>query len=260
MTSLTLALLLVQAQPASTPPPPVRPAFEPAFELSWSREVPLLSASALLLTAGLIEARLRQPSLCPCDAGGVPGFDRVALSQHSAAAGSASDVLLSSLILLGPLGVAAAGLPGGWRNAAELALIEAESMALTASLTETIKNAVARPRPYAYPSHATDLPAYESFWSGHTSTSFNAVVTAMVLLHDSYPREAWPWIAGGVGLAAAATTGVLRVAAGAHFPSDVVVGALVGTSLGLAVPLLHRRRWPVALTAAPGGLALAGNF
>jgi membrane-associated phospholipid phosphatase len=30
------------------------------------------------------------------------------------------------------------------------------------------------------------------------------------------------------------------VAAGKHFPSDVVVGALVGTGVGLLVPWLHQ--------------------
>ena len=32
-----------------------------------------------------------------------------------------------------------------------------------------------------------------------------------------------------------------RVADGRHFPSDVIVGAVMGTATGIAVPLLHAR-------------------
>ncbi len=85
-------------------------------------------------------------------------------------------------------------------------------------------------------------------------------MTATVLLHESYPDEAWPWIAGGLGIAAASATAVLRVTAGVHFPSDVVVGALVGSGVGIVVPLVHRHRFPVQLTASPGGVALVGRF
>jgi len=43
----------------------------------------------------------------------------------------------------------------------------------------------------------------------------------------------------GLSLAAASATGYLRVRAGKHYWSDVVVGALVGGAVGLLVPLLH---------------------
>jgi membrane-associated phospholipid phosphatase len=55
-----------------------------------------------------------------------------------------------------------------------------------------------------------------------------------------------------------AGVGLLRIAGGNHFPSDVVVGAATGVGVGTAVPLLHRRRRALALVAAPGGLGLAG--
>jgi membrane-associated phospholipid phosphatase len=46
------------------------------------------------------------------------------------------------------------------------------------------------------------------------------------------------------GAAFAGATGLLRSAADVHWPSDVITGALVGTGLGVALPLLlhpHRK-------------------
>ncbi|MDJ0764150.1 MAG: phosphatase PAP2 family protein [Myxococcota bacterium] len=37
----------------------------------------------------------------------------------------------------------------------------------------------------------------------------------------------------------AAAVGTFRVVAGAHFLSDVIVGAITGVGLGLAIPWLH---------------------
>ena len=45
---------------------------------------------------------------------------------------------------------------------------------------------------------------------------------------------------------------LLRIYSGRHFPSDVAVGALVGSAIGVTVPLLHRRQ-DVAVTGWPTG-------
>jgi hypothetical protein len=50
-----------------------------------------------------------------------------------------------------------------------------------------------------------------------------------------------PFIAGGGGVLALGT-GFLRIAADAHWTTDVLTGALLGTGLGVAVPLLLHRR------------------
>jgi undecaprenyl-diphosphatase len=67
--------------------------------------------------------------------------------------------------------------------------------------------------------------AYASFPSGHATTAF---ATAVVLA-AWYPRQA----VGFVGLAA--LVGLSRILLGAHFPSDVLAGALLGSGVALAV-------------------------
>ena len=44
-------------------------------------------------------------------------------------------------------------------------------------------------------------------------------------------------MAGGVAITGA--VGIGRVAAGRHFPTDVIAGATVGTGIGVLVPHLH---------------------
>lgn len=47
------------------------------------------------------------------------------------------------------------------------------------------------------------------------------------------------WATFSVGMAGSALVGVSRVAAGSHFPSDVLVGAALGAGVGIALPALH---------------------
>jgi len=79
-----------------------------------------------------------------------------------------------------------------------------------------------------------------SFPSGHTALGFSlATAAGTVATLRGYRHAPYVW---GAGMAVAAFTGYLRLAADKHYASDVLVGALVGSLVGWAVPyLLHRR-------------------
>jgi len=139
-----------------------------------------------------------------------------------------------------------------------LAILEA---GVTASLVDQgIKFAVGRERPfvrYGDPARPHQLDDDLSFFSGHTALAF-AYATAGATVASRRHLRAAPWIwAGGLGFAA--TTGYLRIAADKHYLSDVAVGALVGTGVGVLLPrLLHDH--DVTVVPAPGGIALLGTF
>ena len=72
----------------------------------------------------------------------------------------------------------------------------------------------------------------------------------------------WPvWIATE---SIATTIGVVRVASGSHFPSDVLVGAAAGVGFGLLVPWLHERPEQTTVQVhpllSPDAAGLVGSF
>lgn len=92
-----------------------------------------------------------------------------------------------------------------------------------------LKNVVARPRPYDFDPTLSHLLAWGkmstdfSFPSGHTLASFEASVA--LLCH----HKKW----GVAALVLAFFVAISRLCLLVHYPSDVIVGALMGTALAL---------------------------
>jgi membrane-associated phospholipid phosphatase len=122
---------------------------------------------------------------------------------------------------------------------------------LNFAVTNFTKSAVLRNRPYVYnpnaPMHLKhDRDARLSFFSGHTSTSasFCFFTASMVQAYSSNRTvKTLTWIGAAV---VPAVTGYLRMRAGKHFFSDVLVGYAAGAAIGLGVPLAHRKRTAIA--------------
>ena len=93
----------------------------------------------------------------------------------------------------------------------------------------TLKPLVSRPRPWVVMENFTTLVTssdLNSFPSGHTCAAFAFGVALCAVLPQTWAKAA--------ALIAAALMGFSRLYVGVHFPSDVIVGALVGTLCGLA--------------------------
>jgi len=199
------------------------------------------------------------------------GFDEAIKNNFSARAAALSDSLVM-LTMASPLMMQLAG--GFEEPTGQGVLIYAETLGGAALLNTVAKVLVQRPRPYVYSSHAEvqhwageeGRASRLSFYSGHATTAFAAAVAGSYLFavrSDDSGARATLW---GVELALAAATAGLRVRAGRHFISDVVVGAVVGAGLGVAIPLLHLRdrgdyvpraeEW----AAMAGGVAAGGLF
>ena len=103
--------------------------------------------------------------------------------------------------------------------------------------------------------------AYGSFFSGHTSAAFTVAVFTGEWFSEVYPSSPYRGIVWAGSLSAAGFVGILRIAAGKHYPSDVIVGALVGTGISLSVIRLHRvKNERVSLIAGPNTLGMSVRF
>ncbi len=215
---------------------------EVPYELRTGREITLFTGSALTYGLAILASRDGSP-LTVDELGGlssatINGFDRSATRRWSPRAGRLSDVLRVALAL-SPLTLLDSE-PG-----THLAM-HAETLLLTAGLTQLTKSLVRRPRPLVFndsprvgDARKLERRALRSFPSGHTSSAFAAAVflsTMYAELHPDDPAEGWVW---GGSLALAGTVGLLRYLAGQHYPTDILAGAVLGAAVGYLVPRLH---------------------
>lgn len=117
-------------------------------------------------------------------------------------------------------------------DAAEAAI----SFLLTAATTSAVKYLVRRPRPYQqYPADLLCLQPVPtaSFPSGHTSFAFSAATTLTIRCPRWYvATPAYLW---------AASVAFSRLYIGAHYPSDVLAGAILGSGCALAAHCIRLR-------------------
>ena len=128
-----------------------------------------------------------------------------------------------------------------------LGVMYGESLLITNGLCLTTKSIVQRKRPFTYNSDAPysekkNTEAKRSFYSGHTANAFNSAVFASTVFSDYYPQSQWRYAVWGASLLAASATGYLRYYAGKHYPTDIIVGAGIGSITGWAIPALHRNK------------------
>lgn len=215
----------------------------------WA-DVPVLAltASAVLLTPALDSGLARAPAQV-LDRSAVNAFDRIATRQWSPAADAASDWLVAGSVGLALAGsvadVAARGRPA--QEVLVDGVLVAESVLTTAAMTTLVKYSVRRRRPLAYNPAAPEevrgaAGASLSFWSGHTSMAAAALTSFAWLRWRRVPGGVTGPIATAAAVAIVPAVGVLRVAAGRHYPTDVLAGAAAGAAVGVLVPWLHETR------------------
>ena len=223
------------------------------YILSPGRDAPLLTVGAAVSGVGLyMSMTLESPTdaeLTALDRDDVPRFDRPAIGHNSDPARTVSNVGLISLLTIPSLLLLPEllDLRARWRNGVTLITMYVETLMLTWGITMITKVLVGRARPIAYDDRIPEEERLEenftAFFSGHTSLSFCGATFATTVFFDLFPDTPWRFVVLGLGLAWAATTGTMRYLGGKHFPSDILVGAIVGSTFGFGVPLAHRRRY-----------------
>jgi membrane-associated phospholipid phosphatase len=204
-------------------------------------------------------------------------FDRTATGNWSESWGDRSDefrnlVVGTTFLTLGFEGTRSLlkGRPG---DGATLAVMVGELYAFLLGTSYTTKALVGRKRPYAFNPGMTLEERYRiasfegndvffSFFSGHATSAFAAATFTSTVFTDLFGPSKWSHLVWGSTVTLAGMTAYSRVKAGKHYPSDVIVGAAVGSALGYLVPRLHRvgRDGRVTLIAGPTRLGLRVRF
>jgi membrane-associated phospholipid phosphatase len=227
-----------------------------AIKLKWS-DIPWTLVPTFLW---FVAVQLRPVLITPhcadhpdqCTVASLPAMDQPAVGLEAGRADGLSFTTqgLSGIVALAApplwhLGTVIAGSVtpmGALIGAATDLVIFAQTTSINGLLTESAHLAVQRPRPFVYadPARARDYSNYTSFYSGHTSFSATATTyVALTLAARGAPR--WLVAASLAGAyALMSLTGAYRILAGRHFPTDVLVGALMGVCVAWWVVRRHR--------------------
>jgi membrane-associated phospholipid phosphatase len=173
-------------------------------------------------------------------------FDKWATKQSSKKAKKWSDILLFSSILP-PLALLI-DQPKADDVRKKQGLMLLQTTLLNWGLTNVAKRTFRRPRPYMYSDDLYNFSldtrrtpnSRQSFFSGHTSTTAAFYFFTAKTFSRYYPESSMKPFVWSTSIAIPALTGFLRVKAGKHFPTDVIIGYAVGALVGILIPELHQ--------------------
>ena len=139
-----------------------------------------------------------------------------------------SDILLYGVVLGS---IPASPLISKKNNYRSMILANIEVLAINGLITDITKYIVGRQRPYSYfKTNGNDKESFKSFFSGHTSSAFAIGTSSAIMLSDEYPdKKTLIWSSF---YTIASATGYFRIAADKHYLTDVIMGAIVGSSVG----------------------------
>lgn len=254
--------------------PSPKDATRPAFQLYAEIDIPILAVGTVFAAARRTKT---QPAFCApaCDSVSLNALDKVTAGYYSAGWSRASDVGLYGL------GTAAALLlvtDEGFLNALNDFVVVGEATLSATAVASIMTLAAGRPRPFLFgdPSNPGSFKAplnvrnsgdaALSFLSSHTAESFAIATSLYIAERRLHPRSLRSKVILAGGLAVSSFVGLARVMAGYHFITDVVGGAVVGSSLGVLIGSVHPSPVhvvPVVNDSATGrsaGLGIQGTF
>jgi len=209
-----------------------------AYHATWADGVSLGAAAILTILPEALKLPSGAPDCAPCNPATLWGIDRQALGARSNAAGTASNLGAVGVLGFGGLALVWHRRPSDARSDA---VAYADAVGWSAVAVQWLKVAIGRERPVMYTSGAaaaaSDRDNQRSFPSSHTTVAFAAATAyAVISGREHLPhRTRTALLLYGAALA----TGVVRVEAGKHFPTDVLGGAALGSGIGWLAATIH---------------------
>lgn len=269
VTSLAGPALAESHSPAATQPVPLR------YDTAES----LFVIGSTAYVAALFQFSVNAQVTRTCRFCEPPAFDRAVrralVTENTSTVHVMSDVAAFGLAPVSAFGTLTwvAGHDERGDEALVNALLVTEAASTTLAVTQVTKAGVARERPAVHfgqhgPERYSAAERNASFFSGHSSLTFSlAVSSGTVATMRGYRAAPLVW---GVGLPIATFTAYARIAGDAHYFSDVLVGSLVGSGIGFALPWFAHPRvrekegiaWQPRLIPLQGGMGvgMAGSM
>ena len=217
------------------------PDYDKAFSLNPINDGIQLSFGALFTGSAIIcdnvfHIKSHEYNAADWDVNNLPEIDRFFMQPYSKAlhiAGTGAVALAFGTPLI--FGVLP---PNEWLT---IGTMFAETLLISNGFKQWTKLLVYRARPYmyfdGYPQDKLEDGDWNcSFPSGHTTMSFAGAAFTTMVFCQCFPDSNWKYAVAGISFGIAAITGGLRMASGNHFLTDVLVGAILGTACGFAVP------------------------
>jgi membrane-associated phospholipid phosphatase len=243
--------------------PAPRDATRPAFQLYAEIDLPVLTVGLVFVSARFVRT---QKAFCAplCDRNDLNALDRTTAGRWSPRWMTASNVGLVGLA--GGIGVLLIADEGPLPALNDAVVIAEAAMSATAAAS-IMTIAAGRPRPFLYGENAplskrNGTDAGNSFLSSHAAVGFAIATSAYVTARRLHPGSDLQYWLLGAGLGAASFVATSRVLAGMHFVTDALGGALVGSSVGILIPAVHKS--PVQVVPVTGehehGIGVQGSF
>ena len=237
------------------------------YEVDYNVDIPI-TISAILI--GVMPPMLMKklPSYMEgekLDKNNVNSFDSLTIDNYNNTSATVSDYVAISMALA-PF---AFNLIDNTKSAyLKESLIIVESIAISSALNAMLKYSVNRPRPYIYSGKAngeqkSNRDAHLSFYSGHAAFAFSTAVSFASIMNNRFDKTWQKSLIWGLPLTLASTVAFLRVHAGKHFLSDVITGAVIGSSIGYLVPYLHKKSGNTVMASGNGDgfmIGFSGSF
>jgi membrane-associated phospholipid phosphatase len=211
------------------------------------KDLPVLGASALVLGGSLYFQEkvpaLSQAQIGALNAQNINKFDRYACTQWNTGIARGSDLLAIGSVFL-PAYFAINKKTRS--NFLPIANVSIQSLFLSQAIANLAKFSK-RNRPYLYNpdvdmQYKLKSDSRMSFFSAHTTT-VSSTCFSFAFAHSTYFKDskANPYI-WSTAIVLPAIEGYLRVKAGKHYPSDVIVGYLAGLGSAWLIHQLHLKQ------------------
>jgi membrane-associated phospholipid phosphatase len=166
-------------------------------------------------------------------------IDALAISSLNKTAKNWSDITIVGTAVLSGLSVLNKDRDVLLKNG----VVMAQSVWMTANLAHSAKLIFKRNRPYTQAPGFTFTKRDEvySFFSGHSAVAASFFTSALLMLPKEGPSFKGQKILIGAAGLTAATTMLLRVRAGKHYPTDVITGGLVGMGIAWINYRIHAK-------------------